>query len=420
MVLGVEELEDVARRGLARWNVPGLALGLLRAGAVETLAVGVADVESGAPVTPETRFRIASITKPFTATLALTLVEEGRLDLDAPLPGGRSRATLRQLLSHRPGLECEWPRPLDTYGDGDDALARLVRDEPAPGPVGAGELFSYCNAGFWVVGGAVAEATGTTFEHAMHERVLEPLSLDETAFEPRGPFARGHEQVAPGGDEHRPASGEYPRVRRPSGGLFSTVHDLLAFAAHHLGEPGPLGKRCPREMQSRQADVPGGAYGLGWALREAGGRRIVEHAGSALGYQSLLLLVPSERLALAVLTNSSRGRVVTRGILAALALAADGPRARGVREGELAALAGRYRFLGGEVEVEADDGRLSLRVSEVDPFTRRRLEFPPLRARAAGGREFVVVGGEDDGERIDFPRAGLVRVGGVLAARVER
>lgn len=246
-------------------GVPGLALGLLRGGEAETFADGVASLEEGAPVTPETSFRIASITKPFTATLAMTLAEDGRLPLDEPISGD---LTPRLLLGHRSGLACEWPRPLADYGDGDDALERLARDEPAPGPEGSRGVFSYCNAGYWLVAAAAARALGTTYENALEERVLEPLGFESTGFEPRGPAALGHVQ-SPGSAEARAVRGSYPRVRRPSGGLWSTVGDLLRFAAHHLGGPGPLSSDSARAMWAAEADVAGGGYGLGWGTRRA-------------------------------------------------------------------------------------------------------------------------------------------------------
>jgi CubicO group peptidase (beta-lactamase class C family) len=404
-----------AREERERLGVQGFALGLLSDGEAVTFADGFASVEARAPVTPETSFRIASITKPFTATLALALAEEGRLPLDEPL---RDDLTPRLLLSHQAGLACEWPRPLADYGEGDDALERLARDEPAAGPAGSRGVYSYSNAGYWLVAAAAARALGTTYEDALRERVLAPLRLERTGFEPRGPGAVGHEQ-RPGSAEVRAVGGAYPRVRRPSGGLWSTVGDLLRFAAHHLGGPGPLSADAARAMRIPQVDFSGGAYGLGWSTRRVDGREIVEHGGSVLGYESLLLLAPDERLALAVLTNSRRGDVAIRGVLEMLGLAPDLPRGISLSEYELRAFAGLYRAQGGEVTVTPLRDGLRLRIVEIDPFDGERVEEPALTISPVGPREFVVFEGDLRGELIDFPGPRWIRVGGLLAERVE-
>ena len=411
-------LAEWAREECERWHVPGLAVGLLRDGEVETAAAGVRDLERAEPVHPETPFRIASATKPFTATLVMTLAQEGRLSLDEPPPGTAARATIRQLLSHQGGLEPEWSAPLDGLGDDDEALARLVREEPPSAPVKPGALFAYSNVGYWTVGAAVARVCGTTFEEAMRTRVLEPLSLADTGFNSPPGAARGHNQVAPGADEHRPADSAYPRVRRPSGGLWSTVGDLLKFAAHHLGSPGPLSRRSVTALQEPQVATTDGSYGLGWMLGERGGRQVVHHPGSAAGFQSLLLLVPDEQLALAALANSSRGNVAIRGLLERLDLARETVADATVREEELAAIVGVYRGQGYEAAVRREQGRLVVELVEVDPFREERVVYPPLRARPVGPREFELEDGDWRGERIDFPRPGLMRYG-VLAEKVE-
>jgi CubicO group peptidase (beta-lactamase class C family) len=397
-------LRDWIRAERERWHVPALVVGLLRDGEVEVAADGGA--------TRETPFRIASITKPFTATLAVFLAAEGRLSPDEPPPGTRVEATIRQLLSHQGGIACEWPRPLGPYGSGNDALLRLSEEEPEYLPVGPGELFSYSNVGYWLVGAPAARALGRTFEEAVMSRVVAPMGGRGTAFDRPPDAARGHDQVEPGADAHRPVEDCYPRVRRPSGGLWSTVPELLRFAEMHLEDP------TLAEMQQPQIAMPGGAYGLGWGLREVDGRRIVEHGGSAAGYESLLLLVPEERCAVAALSNSSRGRAAIRGILERLGLAPPHAPDLPLDDEALEALTGLYRGQDTKLVVERADGRLRVQLTEGDPFKDDPLEYPPVLARAIGEREFEVVDGEWRGERLDFPRDGFARFG-TLAKRVE-
>ena len=179
------------REARAATGVPGVAAGLLRDGETVFAADGVLELGRSEQVQVETPFRIASITKPFTATLCAASV-----GLDD---------RLRALLSHTAGLRCE--------------SAELL-------PPAAAGLWSYSNAGYWQAGAAC----GAPFDSALAAHVLEPLGLAATGFaEPAAP-ARGHVQEGESG--HRAMSEDrYPAARLASGGLWSTVGDLLRFAA---------------------------------------------------------------------------------------------------------------------------------------------------------------------------------------------
>src|SRR5437763_896604 len=134
--VSAQQLEEWAAEARRRWSVPALAVGVLQKGAVVSAADGVLELGRPKAASPDTVFRIASITKPFTATLAMTLVEDGLLALDEPPPGAPVEATVRQLLSHHGGLASEWPEPIDAVGEDDDALLRLTESEPARLPIG--------------------------------------------------------------------------------------------------------------------------------------------------------------------------------------------------------------------------------------------------------------------------------------------
>ena len=209
------ELEEIVREARARTGVPGVAAGLLSGGEVTTVADGVLELGGGEPVRAGTPFRIASISKPFTASLALSC-----LPLDEGLAGW---------LSHTAGIRCESQQPLPGAAEG---------------------LFSYSNAGYWAAGAACARACGTPFERAMRERILEPLGLAATGYEEPPAPARGH--LPEGETGHRPVPRDvYPAQRHPSGGLWSTVADLLAFAAHHPAAPAHSTRRRARPCGSR-------------------------------------------------------------------------------------------------------------------------------------------------------------------------
>src|SRR5712671_3818975 len=216
-----ERLAEVVRDARARTGVPAVAAGLLVGGRVELAAAG--------PVEVETPFRIASITKWFTASLATLL-----LDLDAP--SGAGGASAGRLLSHTADL-----RP----------NSRELLPEPCRG------LWSYSNAGFVLAGRECAAAAGTSFSDAVRERLLEPLGLERTTFEEPPAAAPGH--VQDGVTGHRLITDVvYPESRRAAGGLWSTVGDLLRFAAHHLGGPGPLSEAQLGAVHEPRAEALGG------------------------------------------------------------------------------------------------------------------------------------------------------------------
>jgi CubicO group peptidase (beta-lactamase class C family) len=374
------ELHEIVREARVRTGVPGVAAGVLSDGATVLAADGVLELGGTEPVLPETPFRIASISKPFTASLALA-----SLPLDV---------TLRARLSHTDGLRCESAEPL---------------------PEAAAGLFSYSNAGYWAVGEACAAGAGMPFERAMAERLLEPLGLAATGYrEPPRP-ARGH--VPEGATGHRSVARDaYPAARWASGGLWSTVADLLAFAAHHLGGPGPLPEEARAAMREPQSQALGGGYALGWWTHAAGGRAALDHEGSVAGYQSLLLLLPEDGFALAVLTNSWRGSGLVRRIVERLGVGAEPADTTG--DGPPADVAGRYVLDGSEARVETTAGG-SLRVgeAEVDPVTGDRIERPAAVAGPLGGGVYGTGGGLLMSHRLDFPRPGIARVGWVALLR---
>ncbi len=366
-----EKLAEIVRAARARTGVPAVAAGLLVGGRVELAADG--------PVEVETPFRIASITKWFTASLAALL-----LDLDAaPASGGASAG---RLLSHTADLRQN---------------SRELLPEPCRG------LWSYSNAGYVLAGRECEAAAGTSFSAAVRERLLEPLGLERTSFEEPPDAAPGH--VQDGATGHRLAPDVvYPESRRAAGGLWSTVGDLLRFAAHQLGGPGPLSAAQLSALREPQAEALGARYCLGcWSRQLAGGRLALDHEGSVGGYQSLLLLVPEQETALAVLTNSWRGSGLIRRVVRELGLV---PVSLARADGERI-VSGRYELDDAVAVVEERNGRWRVAESETDPLTGLRIERPEYPLDALGGGVYGFAGGLLMSHRVDFPRAGVARVG---------
>jgi CubicO group peptidase (beta-lactamase class C family) len=229
----------------------------------KSLAIGLhADGHTELTGDADRPFRIASITKSFTATL---LWETGRFDERA-----------RTLLSHTAGYRPE-------------------RAEPLPSECAG--LWSYSNAGYWE-----AASTFPDYSAALRRHVLEPLGLDHTGFETPPDAVLG---TLPDGSAADPG---YPEWRRPGGGLWSTVGHLVAFGLAHC--------RAYAELHEPAADALGARYACGWWVRDG----VLDHEGSVGGYQSLLLIVPERELVLAVLTNSWDGSTQIRPIVEGLNL----------------------------------------------------------------------------------------------------
>jgi hypothetical protein len=293
---------------------------------------------------------------------------------------------IRAWLSHTAGLRAESYELLPEQTDG---------------------LWSYSNAGYWSVGEAVADASSLPFDEAMRTHVLEPLALSATGYaEPVDP-ARGHVQEGETG--HRPVLLDaYARERWPSGGLWSTVADLVVYGQAHIESYSELHEPAARAL--------GGRYALGWWERElADGTVALEHEGSVAGYQTLLLLVPERELVLAVLTNSWRGSGLIRRLVEKLDLVPPAPETDAVVD---PTVAGEYALDDVAAVVVRDGDALVVTVSEPDPVTGATVTTRTA-ARPLGGSVYGYARGRLMSHRLDFPRAGVARIGWLAMPRVE-
>lgn len=373
----------VCEAAAVEWDVPALAIGIAVGDELETLEIGCE---------PGTRFRVASITKPFTATLALDVLE-----LEEATGVWAADVRVRHLLSHTSGYDCEFG-DMSRFGDGDDALAGAAAELTAMRRwVGVEQAWSYSNAGYWLAGHLCAQAVGATYEEAITDRILSPLGLEATSFD-------GEPDVPGTGPD---AEGDpYPRARRPSGGLISNVGDLLRFGRHHLDTPGTA------RMRIVHGKPVGGVYGLGLSGERVGGVDVWGHPGSYGGYQSQLLVVPDRDVVFVGLTNGSRGKQALREIEDAFFEALVGqkratPETVELPEDVLESFAGTFANSDAWSEVTAIPGGLLLTSDEIE-----------MPARPIGERTFEVHEGDFARDRFDFPLEGFGRFGGRLAERV--
>ncbi|MGC0416389.1 serine hydrolase domain-containing protein [Embleya sp. AB8] len=319
-----KRLGELAERG----NIPGASVAVRIGEETVTAATGVLDVEFGYPATPDSIFQIGSITKVWTATLIMQLVDEGVLDLDVPvrtyLPdfkvvdeGAAASLTTRQLLCHTAGFEGDL---FEDYGPGADAVAKLVAAmaDSAGQLFAPGEMFSYCNSGFVTLGRIVEVLTGQTWEAAIRERIAVPLGLTRVATDPNEAIlhrvAIGHVS-GPDGTNAKAPIWQMPRSNAPAGStLTTTASDLVAFAAAHvargllpdgtrlLSEASALAMRVP-QVRVPDTEAVGTAWGLGWNLFDWAGGPVIGHDGGTVGQSAILRVAPDSGVSIAILTN---------------------------------------------------------------------------------------------------------------------
>jgi CubicO group peptidase (beta-lactamase class C family) len=304
---------------------------------------------------------------------------------------------VRHLLSHTSGFDCELGGDYARFGDGDDALARCVADLPGVRRFfGVEEVWSYANTGYWLAGLLAAERFGGTYEDALASVVLGPAGLEATSF--AEPELKGHGTDLP--------SPPYPRARRPSGGLTSTVDDLLRAGAWLQRQP------AFEQMRVASGKPVGGVYGFGLFGERVGGVDVWGHPGSYGGFQSSLLTVPERDAVFVGLTNSDLGAKALRALEDAFFERAVGERRRQPPFTKLdpavyVGYEGTYENSDATYVVEHAGDGLVLHVNGEE-----------LVGLAIGERTFRVAIGPHVGERFDFPRGGFGRFGSRIAARV--
>jgi CubicO group peptidase (beta-lactamase class C family) len=275
----------VVMQAMQAAQVPGASIGILANGPEEVAGFGVSSVETREPVTAETRFQLGSITKTYTATALMRLVDQGRVDLDAPvrtyLPEFRvedsdvsARVTVRNLLTHPGGW---WGHSITDTGSGPDALTDFVDQKMPSFPQLAplGEYFTYNNSGLLVAGRVIEVVTWQTYRDALHDLLLGPLGMDASTFDPdvvlAGPYSEGHVATADGPRVQHPLF--IPRNAEPAGGLSATPSDVLRYAQFQIGDgAGLLKPQTLRQMQSPQAPTPatGDRVGFTWFVHDRG------------------------------------------------------------------------------------------------------------------------------------------------------
>jgi CubicO group peptidase (beta-lactamase class C family) len=439
-------LDALAATFFVEHRQPGLVAGVVHDGAVAWVtALGFADRATARPMTADTLFRVASITKSFTATAVLQLRDDGQLRLDDPLvtyvPEARAIAdpfgpieevTIRRLLLHTSGLQGEVPidDPWDwTFSTDDELLGRLDRAAVLAAPETG---FRYSNMGYQLLGIAVGRVAGEPFAEYLQRHVLDVAGLSSTTFYPSADLAA---RTATGygprrhTDELLPSRSYDSATMYADGGLWSTVPDLARWVTVHSrtadddrrGEGDRvLDGPTLREMQRAAViadDAWSFAQGFGWRTTRVGDDAWVGHTGSLNGFRSLVVFRPKERVGVVALVNGSARPTLYQDI-AKLILEAHRAAGPSVPSSPPAPtpeawreLLGTYRNddYGFALRVEVRDGALML-VDDDDPTDSSTLTATedPLA--------YSIASGDLSGEHIRFMRGKSGAIAGINAA----
>jgi CubicO group peptidase (beta-lactamase class C family) len=345
------EVDRLVHGFMAQGHVPGAAWGIIVDGELaHTGAAGFRDVDAGAPVDVDTVFRIASMTKSFTAMSILKLRDEGKLSLDDPAeryvpelkdlryPTTDSpRITIRHLLSHAEGFPEDNPWGDRHLADSEDALSQMMR-AGIPFSNAPGIAYEYSNYGFAILGRIVANVAKMTYGAYVAANILEPLGMTSTTLEPAAVpparLAHGYRwEEARWKDEPLLANGSFGSM----GGMLTSVRDLSryvgvflsAWPPHDGPETAPVPRSTLREMQqlwrqgstsvardpSGSIQLNSGGYGFGLRVSQTCSyRHIVAHSGGLPGFGSVMTWLPEYGvgfIAFGNLTYTGWGRVTT-------------------------------------------------------------------------------------------------------------
>lgn len=446
-----EQQGHIVQAFMADQDIPGAAVALVHGGVlIAEQGFGLADMSTGRAPTPDTLWPIASLTKSFTAVAAMQLVEEGLLDLDAPIadylprlcvanPDTTRRLSMRRLLTHTSGLgrtghqDRTREESINPYPTREALVAALDTAVPQA-PVG--RCFSYSNESYAIAGRSIEVLRGKPLEDCFLDQILAPVGMTRSRVRFREWRSERDRAVLYAGEDIGPyGSGTYHGAHQvvelvddyqtflSTGGIVSTAHDLalyqmatMSYAASPLG----LSAASLDHMHSAQhlyGDC-GWGYGLGYWVMRSGDERVIGHSGGLPGVSTYSLMIPAQRTGVVVLTN--RSDIKAMGLAELLMGDLLGPLWRAGLDqplpihsvwgspsaADLHPYLGEYRFRRGPAQVQAGEAGVMLR-------TPSRYDGPVQEiatCRVARDR-FVSLA---EGHVIDFVRDGSGEISGFL------
>jgi CubicO group peptidase (beta-lactamase class C family) len=432
------ELEAKAASFVKEHRLPGAAVGIVHEDKlVWSTGIGFADLRAKRRASPKTLYRIASITKTFTATAVMQLRDAGKLDLDDPLVdylpelrkatsafGPVESLTIRRLLSHESGLQSEPP-------DADFSLV-LYESEVAKNLARAADIsltvppntqWKYSNLGYQLLGELVARVSGMTYARYIRSKILTPLKMTSTSLEPLPQRLRTRKAVGYEprflSDELEPAPPE-PGVFQAEGGLWSCVEDLARWLSCQFDPEPVLSEQTAKEMHRPRYLVDPEwtrAWAIGWYARRHEDVIWIMHSGGHYGFITNACFDPNEKVGAIVLLNGFGNATllaIELGKIAREAVKAAAPKIEppAPLPKEWRDLVGLYvmQHFGSVISIEWRDGKLTF-LDPTDPT------WTPTIAPTDDPDVFVVEPGfRESGELVRFRRGSDGRVVSVVAA----
>ena len=313
---GNDEVDVFIENSMKQQRITGLAVGLIKDGKIiKTRGYGSANLEHNIPVTPNTIFKIGSVSKHIVAVAVMKLVEEGKLNLADPVnkfyqdaPPHWEKITIRHLLNHTSGLRRESPAFDGMSIKPDSILIRAAYKDSLVFPTGS--AWQYCNLGYFILADIIRQTSGKPFARYMKEEIFDKNGLENTQ-------TTSLSKIIPGranGYQHRGRdtvlNAENFVALRPSGAFLSNIDDMMKWemliqSNKILSKNGWL--QMWQDLVKISYNNPDGSpiyYGYGLNSTEYKNRKLVFHSGSMPGFQSIYYRFPEQRAAIVILTNS--------------------------------------------------------------------------------------------------------------------
>ena len=300
-------------------SVPGASVVVIRDGQlIVRRAYGMADLEHRVLATPETDYRLASVSKQFTAMAVMLLVKDGKLRYDQPirdflpeLPPATAAVTVRHLLNHTSGLldyEDLIPETRTTQLDDNDVLALLAAQDSVYFP--AGTQYRYSNSGYVLLGLIVARVSGMSLPAFLRARIFGRLGMCATVMHVEGSDAIPHRAYgySPRGGTFVQTDQSLTSATLGDGGIYTNVDDMVLWDQALYGTT--LVDSATLALAATPPQLPAGAetqYGFGWFVDSYRGEKRWRHTGETSGFRNAILRFPGRRLTIVVLTNRSSG-----------------------------------------------------------------------------------------------------------------
>lgn len=311
----IEKIEAAVSAEMARDHVPGVSVAVaVGERIVYANGFGLSDLENSVPAKVSTVYRLASISKPITATAVMQLAERGTLDLDAPIqkycpafPEKRWGITIRQLLGHLGGVRhYRNPEEIRSTRHYTDVVTPLEMFNEDPLLHEPGTAYSYTTYGYNLLGCAVEGVTGESYVEFVRQNIFVPAGMDRIRPDDAHAIipnrAQGYRLRENGDLRNSDLADTSNKI--PGGGFASTVIDLVKFAI--AVQNGTLVTESTRKQMwtpQKTSDGNETSYGLGWMISEQDGRKEVSHGGGQQRVSTLIFLVPANRVAVALMMN---------------------------------------------------------------------------------------------------------------------